>query len=53
MKIQELIAKLKADVELMKSYLQMRFSMSDWHGVMDAAADIRELEAKIRTLEEL
>ena len=36
----------------MKDYLQLRFRMADWHGVMDAAADIREMEAQIRLLEE-
>jgi len=27
------------------SYLEMKIDEGDWHGVMDAAADLRELEA--------
>lgn len=26
-------------------YLEMKIDEADWHGVMDAAADLRELEA--------
>lgn len=26
-------------------YLRMKIDEGDWHGVMDAAADLRELEA--------
>jgi hypothetical protein len=33
-------------IELMKRYLLMKFNEGDWHGVMDAAADLRELEVK-------
>jgi len=36
-----------------KEYLDLRRQMRDWHGVMDAAADIREIEAKISVLEAL
>ena len=35
-------------VEMMKAYLLHCFNRGDWHGVMDAAADIRELEAEER-----
>ena len=48
----ERIAELRQAVSQMKEYLQLRFTMSDWHGVMDAAADIRELEAQIKVLTE-
>ena len=37
----------------MEEYLDLRRQMRDWHGVMDAAADIREIEAKISVLEAL
>lgn len=53
MTIPERIADLKRAVAQMKDYLQLRFTMDDMHGVMDAAADIRELEAKIKVLEEI
>lgn len=29
-------------------YLLMKVEEADWHGVMDAAADLRELEAEQR-----
>lgn len=33
-------------IKLMKEYLFAKYKEEDWHGVMDAAADIRELVAK-------
>ena len=38
---------LESDLVLMKGYLQMCVRKEDWHGVMDAAADIREIVAKL------
>lgn len=32
--------------ELMKKYLLLKFQEGDWHGVADAAMDIRELLAR-------
>lgn len=46
------IEKLKLNVERMKDYLRLRLDMEDWHGVQDAASDIRELVAQIKILEE-
>lgn len=40
-------ADLESAVELMVAYLRLRLEMRDWYGVMDAAADLRELEAKL------
>jgi len=37
----------------MERYLDLRREMRDWHGVMDAAADIREIEAKLSVLESI
>lgn len=34
----------------MQRYLNVRVRLSDWHGVMDASADIRELSAKSEAL---
>lgn len=45
-----LIASLRDEVDLMERYLKLRLRHRDWHGVMDAAADIRELEARISCL---
>jgi hypothetical protein len=48
---QEWIANLRRGIEVMEAYLRIRMEMRDWHGVMDAAADLRELEAKLQTLD--
>ncbi len=40
-------------IDLMVEYLRMRLELGDWHGVMDAAADLRELEVERRMLQEL
>lgn len=32
-------------------YLTMKAQAEDWHGVADAAMDIREIEAKLEVLE--
>lgn len=39
-------------LEMMKAYLLHCFDRGDWHGVMDAAADIRELIAEERGRQE-
>jgi hypothetical protein len=44
---------LQRSLKIMEVYLALRLSMRDWHGVMDAAADIREIESKIATIKEL
>jgi len=31
-------------------YLQMKVSQEDWHGVADAAMDLREVDAKLEIL---
>lgn len=41
---------LERDFALMKEYLLMCFRKEDWHGVMDASADIREIVAKLSVL---
>ena len=33
--------------ERMINYLKLKVEESDWHGVADAAMDLREIEAKI------
>jgi hypothetical protein len=37
----------------MTEYLKLKLEQEDWHGVVDAAMDIRELVAKLDLLEEL
>jgi hypothetical protein len=41
---------LERDLALMKDYLLMCFRKEDWHGVMDASADIREIVSKLSVL---
>jgi len=35
-----------SDIEVMIAYLLLKVKQKDWHGVADAAMDIREMEAK-------
>jgi hypothetical protein len=38
--------KITTDKEIMLQYLLLKVKQEDWHGVSDAAMDIREMEAK-------
>ncbi len=44
------ISTLVTSVTDMKHYMETKKALGDWHAVMDAAADIRELEAEIKSL---
>lgn len=53
---QSIKAKLKDlnyRLDLMKKYLDMKRQEEDWHGVEDAASDIRDILSAITVLEEL
>ena len=39
------IKQVRAKHKLIIEYMKMKLVEGDWHGVMDAAADLRELEA--------
>ena len=39
-------------IQIMEGYLKLRLRLRDWHGVMDAAADLRELEVRLQMLKE-
>jgi hypothetical protein len=39
--------------EALLAYLRMKVEQRDWHGVADAACDMRELEAKHTQLREV
>ncbi len=39
--------------EGMVTYLLLKVNQEDWHGVADAAMDIREIEAKLVLLKQL
>jgi hypothetical protein len=44
------IEELKEHREVMLQYASLVRRNGDWHGVMDAAADIRELDAELTAL---
>jgi hypothetical protein len=39
-------------MQVLIDYLQVMIARKDWHGVSDAANDLREMEAEMRSLEE-
>ncbi len=41
---------LKYQKEILVQYLLSKVRIQDWHGVSDAANDIREIEAKLEVL---
>jgi hypothetical protein len=47
------IAKLLEEKVGMTEYLKLKMKQEDWHGVADAAMDIREIVAKLNVLEGL
>lgn len=53
MNIEESVLSLSKQLDRMKSYLLLKFEVSDWHGVADAAMDIREIEAKLSVLKSI
>ena len=42
----EILEEAMTDKEVMIEYLLLKVRQQDWHGVADAAMDIREMEAK-------
>lgn len=44
--------KLQKEKQGMIEYLKLKLDQEDWHGVADAAMDIREIVAKLEILEE-
>lgn len=47
------VNKLKEKKQLMIDYLKLKVSEGDWHGVADAAMDIREIDSSLITIEGL
>jgi len=39
-----------SDIEVMIAYMQLKIRQRDWHGVSDAANDIREMEAHLSSM---
>ena len=46
----EKIGQLSSQKMGMVEYLKLKISQEDWHGVADAAMDIREIEARLSTI---
>lgn len=51
--IEKWLSRIDQDVAVMEMYLDQKRRLDDWHGVMDAAADIRELQIMQRTLRQV
>ena len=47
-----LIDQLRSHRAKMIDYLQLKLEQEDWHGVADAAMDLREIDAKIEVLKQ-
>lgn len=47
------LATIQSQLDRMEQYLRLKLEQRDWHGVADAAMDIRELEAQKKLLLEL
>ncbi len=44
--VESSLTRLQRRKEIVKSDLLMKVEISDWHGVADAAMDLREIEAE-------
>lgn len=53
MKTSEHIDLLNVNIEKLVMYMLLKIKECDWHGVADAAMDIRELEAKKKVYQSL
>jgi len=51
--LQEQKDKLEKRLDGMKKYLLLKYEDEDWHGCMDAAADIREIVAELKCIKKL
>jgi len=47
------LADLESELAALVVYLGVKVTARDWHGVSDAAMDIREVEAKISVLKHI
>lgn len=44
------VTRIHYQIMVIKGYLKMKVEEQDWHGVADAAMDLRELEAQLQVL---
>ena len=49
----EILALLTRRTEIVRADLLMKFEVGDYHGVADAAMDLREIEAQLEVLKKL
>jgi hypothetical protein len=49
-RIDNRIKELRARIAIWEGYLRQNVDMRNWHGVEDAASDIRDFEAEIKAL---
>lgn len=47
------LAYIKSSRETMEEYLHLKITEEDWHGVADAAMDLRDLEAEKKTFKSI
>lgn len=45
--------KAQEEIDGLVTYMKLKIKQEDWHGVADAAMDIRELVERIRVLNEI
>lgn len=50
-KVRKRREELKSHRERMLNYLNLKVSAEDWHGVADAAMDLREIDSALKALE--
>ena len=48
--MREDVDRMRAEVTTLRTHLGQHMARGDWHGVMDAAADICEIEAGLRVM---
>jgi hypothetical protein len=51
--VNKAIGDLNKEIDGLTEYMKLKMQQRDWHGVADAAMDIRELEAQILILKGL
>jgi len=44
---------LEQQIGVLVEYIRLKIEQSDWHGISDAANDIRVIEAQIKVLESI
>ena len=47
------IKELEDSKSAMIGYLKLKVVLQDWHAVMDASCDIREIESELKTLNKI